>query len=289
MTDGTGEVAAEHTAVRVALWRALHLRADPPPYVIEDEVGLRLAGVGAGPGEDWRERPDMDVVGTRRMRASIVARARYVEDLVVERAGEGLDQYVVLGAGLDTFAQRRPDVGAGGLRVFEVDQAGPQEWKRQRLEELGFGVPEWLRLVPVDFEGDWWGQLLAGGLDPGRPAVVASAGVTMYLTAEAIRTTFRLVASLAPGSTLVSTFLRPVEDVEPEEQPRLRTAMKGAEAAGTPFRTFYRPPEILALAHETGFRKVRHVSAADLEKRYFAGRRDGLRPSRGEELLVADV
>lgn len=234
MTDGTGEVAAEHTAVRVALWRALHLRADPPPYVIEDEVGLRLAGVGAGPGEDWRERPDMDVVGTRRMRASIVARARYVEDLVVERAGEGLDQYVVLGAGLDTFAQRRPDVGAGGLRVFEVDQAGPQEWKRQRLEELGFGVPEWLRLVPVDFEGDWWGQLLAGGLDPGRPAVVASAGVTMYLTAEAIRTTFRLVASLAPGSTLVSTFLRPVEDVEPEEQPRLRTAMKGAEAAGTP-------------------------------------------------------
>ncbi|MFG2789830.1 class I SAM-dependent methyltransferase [Streptomyces sp. NPDC048419] len=286
MTGTAGEeAAAEHTAVRVALWRALHLRADPPPYVVEDEVGLRLAD----PGEAWRERPDMEVVATRRMRASIAARARFVEDLVVERAAQGLDQYVVLGAGLDTFAQRRPDVGAAGLRVFEVDQAGPQAWKRRRLDDLGLGVPEWLRLVPVDFEGDWWGQLLAGGLDPRRPAAVASAGVTMYLTPEAIKATFRLVASLAPGSTLVSTFLRPVEDVEPEEQARLRVAMKGARAAGTPFLSFYRPPEILRLAREAGFREVRHVSAADLEKRYFAGRTDGLRPSRGEELLVAEV
>ena len=286
MTGTAGEeTAAEHTAVRVALWRALHLRADPPPHVIEDEVGLRLAD----PGEGWRSRPDMDVAATRRMRASIAARARFVEDLVVERAAEGLDQYVVLGAGLDTFAQRRPDVGAGGLRVFEADQAGPQTWKRRRLDELGLGVPEWLRLVPVDFEGDWWGQLLAGGLDPGRPAVVASAGVTMYLTPEAIKATFRLVAGLAPGSALVSTFLRPVEDVEPEEQAQLRVAMKGARAAGTPFLSFYRPPEILGLAREAGFREVRHVSAADLEKRYFTGRTDGLRPSRGEELLVAEV
>lgn len=223
-------VAAEHTAVRVALWRALHLRADPPPYVMEDEIGLRLVDSGDG----WRDRPDMDVHATRHTRASIVARARFVEDLVVERAEEGVDQYVVLGAGLDTFAQRRPEVGTRGLRVFEVDRPGPQAWKRRRLSDLGFGVPEWLRLVPVDFEGDWWGQLVGAGLDTGRPAVVASAGVTMYLTPEAIEATFRLVAGLTPGSTLVTTFLRPIEDVEPEEQPQLRIAMKGARAAGTP-------------------------------------------------------
>lgn len=276
---------ADHTAVRVALWRALHLRADPPPHVIEDEIGLRLAD----PGEGWPERPDMDVDATRRTRASIVARARFVEDLVVERAGEGVDQYVVLGAGLDTFAQRRPEAAAGGLRVFEVDQPGPQAWKRQRLQDLGHDIPGWLRLVPVDFEGDWWGQLLEAGLDPGRPAVVSSAGVTMYLTQEAITATFRLVAGLAPGSTFVTTFLRPIEDVEPEEQPQLRVAMKGARAAGTPFLTFYRPPQLLALAREAGFREVRHVSAAEIEQRYFTGRTDGLRPSRGEELLVADV
>ncbi|MHC3472963.1 class I SAM-dependent methyltransferase [Streptomyces sp. 7R007] len=277
--------APDHTAVRVALWRALHLYADPPPHVVEDDLGLRLAD----PGDGWRERPDMDVAATRRTRASIVARARFVEDLVVERVARGVDQYVVLGAGLDTFAQRRADVAAGGLRVFEVDQPGPQAWKRQRLADLGLEAPAWLRFVPVDFEGDWWGRLLAAGLDAGKPAVVASAGVTMYLTEEAIAATFRLVATLAAGSTLVTTFLRPIEDVEPEERAQLRVAMKGARAAGTPFLSFRRPEQMLALARETGFRDARHVSAADLEKRYFTDRTDGVRPSRGEELLVADV
>ncbi|MFF7644492.1 SAM-dependent methyltransferase [Streptomyces canus] len=279
----TQDVAeADHTAVRVALWRALHVRADPPPHVLEDEIGLRLAGPDAG----WRERPDMDVDATRRTRASIVARTRYVEDLVVERA---VDQYVVLGAGLDTFAQRSgPELAAErGLRVFEVDQPGPQAWKRRRLERLGFGVPEWLRLVPVDFEGDWWGRLAEAGFDPGRPAVVASTGVTMYLTREANAATFRLVAQLAPGSTLVTTFLRPPEDVEPDQKPQLAAAVRGARAAGTPFLSFFRPAEILALARESGFREARHVPVEELDQRYFRGRTDGVRPSRGEELMLA--
>jgi methyltransferase (TIGR00027 family) len=278
------ERAPEHTAVRVALWRALHLRADAPPHVIEDEVGLRIAD----PGEGWRERPDMDVDATRRTRASIVARARFVEDLVEERAADGTGQYVVLGAGLDTFAQRRAEVATRyGLRVFEVDQPGPQAWKRQRLAELGLDVPPWLRFVPVDFEGDWWGRLAEAGFDPRRPAVVASAGVTMYLSEDAITATFRLVAGLAPGSAFVTTFLRPIEDVEPDQRAQLRVAMKGARAAGTPFLSFYGPEQILTLAREAGFREARHVSAADLEKRYFPDRTDGVRPSRGEELLVA--
>ncbi|WP_416981613.1 class I SAM-dependent methyltransferase [Streptomyces sp. T028] len=275
--------AADHTAVRVALWRALHALADPPPHIIEDEAGLRLAD----PGDGWRDRPDMDEHATRRTRASIVARARFVDDLVVEQAGQGVQQYVVLGAGLDTFAQRRPEVAARGLRVFEVDRPGPQAWKRQRLLNLGLGVPDWLRLVPVDFEGDWWEQLLAAGLDAARPAVVASTGVTMYLTRDAIEATFRLVATLAPGSTFVTTFMRPLEDVEPEQQEQLRIAMNGARAAGTPFLSFFTPPQILTLARAAGFREARHVSAAHLEQRYFTGRTDGLRPSRGEELLVA--
>ena len=89
--------------------------------------------------------------GTRPFRASIVARARFIEDLVAEQAQRGVDQYVILGAGLDTFAQRRPEL-ASRLRVFEIDQPGPQAWKRQRLVELGYGVPDGLKLVPVDFE-----------------------------------------------------------------------------------------------------------------------------------------
>jgi methyltransferase (TIGR00027 family) len=277
-------VEADHTAVRVALWRALHVRADPPPHVLEDEIGLRLVDPDAG----WRERPDMDVAATRRTRASIVARARFVEDAVVEAVGRGVDQYVVLGAGLDTFAQRRPEIAtAGGLRVFEVDRPGPQAWKRRRLLDLGFGVPEWLRLVPVDFEGDWWGRLAEAGFDPGRPAVVASTGVTMYLTGEANAATFRLVAGLAPGSTLVTTFLRPPADVEPDQRPQLEAAVRGARAAGTPFLSFFRPAEILALARESGFPEADHVPVEELDRRYFGGRTDGVRPSRGEELMVA--
>src|ERR1700723_726204 len=188
--------AAEGTAVRVALWRAMHVRIDPPPHVLEDEVGLRLAA----PDDEWRARPDMDPDGTRWFRAGIVARARFIEDLVAEQADHGVTQYVILGAGLDTFAQRRPEI-ASRLRVFEVDQPGPQAWKRRRLTELGFGVPEWLRLVPVDFEagGSWWDLLAEAGFSPAAPAVVASTGVSMYLTREANADTLRQLAGLAPG------------------------------------------------------------------------------------------
>jgi methyltransferase (TIGR00027 family) len=277
--------APESTAVRVALWRALHVQVDPPPHVLEDEIGLRLVV----PEDGWRRRPDMDPHFTSRFRASIVARARLIEDLVVEQAGRGVGQYVILGAGLDTFAQRRPEI-ASRLRIFEVDHPGPQAWKRQRLIELGFGIPEWLRLVPVDFEaGDaWWQRLGAAGFDAGQPAVVASTGVSMYLTKDAIAATLRQVAALAPGSTLAMTFLLPLELADPEARPGLELAEKGARASGTPFISFFTPAEMLTLARESGFREAQHVSAASLAQRYFASRTDGLRPpNNAEELLVA--
>src|SRR5579863_4538432 len=175
MNDKTN-AAPDSTAARVAMWRALHVEADAPPHVLEDSIGLQLLA----PGENWRERGDMNPQFTRPFRASIVARARFIEDLVLEQVERGVDQYVILGAGLDTFAQRRPDLAAR-LRVFEVDQPGPQAWKRRRLAETGLGIPERLRLVPVDFEQgeSWWDAILAAGFDSSRPAVVASTGVSM--------------------------------------------------------------------------------------------------------------
>ena len=276
--------AADGTAVRVALWRAMHVLLDPPPHVLEDEIGLQLAA----PDDGWRHRPDMHPAGTSRFRAAIVARARFIEDLVVEQASQGVGQYVILGAGLDTFAQRRPEVAAR-LRVFEVDQPGPQAWKRLRLIELGFGIPAWLRLVPVDFEagGSWWEQLAAFGFDPGQPAVVVSTGVSMYLSKEANAATLREIAGLAAGSTLAMTFLLPAELLDDADRAGFRMAESGARAAGTPFISFYTPPEMLALAREAGFEDARHVSAPLLNQRYFAGRTDGLQMSKGEELLVA--
>ncbi len=275
--------APDSTAVRVALWRAMHVQVDAPPHVLEDEIGLRLAA----PDENWRQRPDMSSQATRLFRASVIARARFIEDLVIGQMGHDVSQYVILGAGLDTFAQRRPEI-ASRLRVFEVDQPAPQSWKRQRLIELGFGIPEWLRFVPVDFEaGDsWWEQLAAAGFDSRQPAVVSSTGVSLYLTREAIMATLRQIATLAPGSTLAMTYILPLELADPEERPGYEAAMKGARASGTPFISFFRPEEMQALAREAGFKKVQRVSVTDLTQRYFANRTDGLRPG-SEELLVA--
>jgi methyltransferase (TIGR00027 family) len=226
MENSRSEVA-DSTAVRVALWRAIHVQVDPPPHVLGDEVGLRLA-------------------------APIAAL----------------------------------------LRVYEIDKPSAQAWKRRRLVELGFGVPEGLRLVPVDFEAgaSWWESLTAAGFDAGQRAVVASTGVSMYLRLDAITATLRQVASLATESTLVMSFMLPIELADPEIRPAIQIAEKGARASGTPFISFFRPDEMLDLAQAAGFRKVEHVSAASLAERYFAGRTDGLRPPyNSEELLVAST
>lgn len=277
-------VEPDNTAVRTALWRALHVEVDAPPHVFEDVLGLKLAA----PDDGWRGRPDMSLF-TRPFRASIVARARFVEDLVAERAACGVGQYVLLGAGLDTFAQRQSEL-ASSRRVFEIDRPAAQEWKRRRLVELGFGIPSFLHFVPVDFEtGDeWWERLSASGFNPQKPAVVASTGVSMYLTKEALMATLRQAARLARGSTFVMSFMLPIELNDPEIRFGVERAAAGAKASGTPWLSFFTPAEMLTLAREAGFRKLEHLSAATLAERYFAGRTDGLRPPNdSEELLVA--
>lgn len=274
----------DHTAVRVALWRALHVQIDALPHVLEDEVGLKLVD----PEDEWQTRPDMDPSFTSGFRASIVARARFVEDLVTEQLDKAVNQYVILGAGLDTFAERRTEI-ASRMKVFEVDQPETQEWKRKRLMALGYGIPKWLQLVPVDFEAgtSWWEKLKASGFDAKQPAVVASTGVSQYLTKEAILATLRQVAQLAPGSILAMTFLLPFEQTETKIKKEAEEAKKGAQSSGTPFISFFTPEEMIDLAKEAGFREARHVSSADLNQRYFTGRTDGLSLPKGEEFLIA--
>ncbi|MDY0870975.1 class I SAM-dependent methyltransferase [Dongia rigui] len=275
----------DSTAVRVALWRAQHLEVDSPPHVFEDDVGLKLAP----PHAEWRQRPDMHPQWIAPFRAAIVGRARLIEDMLRDEIDRGVVQYVILGAGLDTFAQRRSDL-AGRVAVFEVDQPGPQAWKRQRLEKLGFGQPTWLHFVPVNFEAgdDWLAHLKAAGFNAARPAVIASTGVSMYLTLAAIKTTLRQVASLPHGSTFAMSFLLPLAMADADMRPMLQRAVDGAQASGTPFVSFFAPDEILSLAKDAGFRDVRYVSADDLAARYFANRPDGLRPPRNAEgMLIA--
>jgi methyltransferase (TIGR00027 family) len=255
----------DRSSIGSAYFRAMHVRFDPPPHVFEDELSLRLVD----PEGTMTPPPGMEPEVTGPLRASIVARARFIEDLVAERAAAGVSQYVILGAGLDTFAQRQAGL-ASRLKVFEVDRPMPQAWKRQRLVELGFGVPAWLRLVPVDFEaGDgWWDALLEAGYDRGGPAVVACTGVSMYLTREANMALLRECARLAPGSTLVLSF-------------------GIAEPVGAGMKTVFTREEIHGLAVEAGFKAVELVSADQLTARYLANRSDGLRATSFQALLIA--
>jgi methyltransferase (TIGR00027 family) len=273
----------DSTAVRVALWRALHVEIDSPPYILEDEIGLKLVN----PDPNWRERPDMHPQGTSGYRASIVSRARFIEDLVLEKMKNGLDQYVLLGAGLDTFAQRKSKE-LKDIHVFEIDKKETQEWKKHRLIELGYEIPNNLHFVPVDFENESWiEKLIEKDFNTKKPSVIASTGVSMYLTKEATKSTLQEIATLATGTTFAMTFILTLDLIDPKERAQHEMVYERAKAAGTPFVSFYTPQEIMDLARKCGFKEVRHVSRADLINLYFNDRKDDLLISSGEEFLIA--
>jgi methyltransferase (TIGR00027 family) len=271
----------DNTAVRTALWRALHLQVDSKPHILEDEIGLKLIA----PPDDWQQRPDMKF--TKRLRASTIARARFVEDLIIEQNKQGISQYVILGAGLDTFAQRRQDV-ASKLQIFEIDQPDTLAWKQQRLTDLGFIVQKYLHFVPLNFEtSSWWVQLLKAGFDINKPAVIACTGVSLYLTKESIISTLNQIATLVSGSKLAMTFYLPMEFLDEEDKPVQEIAEKGAREAGTPMVSFFTPDEILTLANKTGFKETKILSTKDMEQYYFTNRADILLPASGEVFLLA--
>uniref|UniRef100_F4CC77 S-adenosyl-L-methionine-dependent methyltransferase n=1 Tax=Sphingobacterium sp. (strain 21) TaxID=743722 RepID=F4CC77_SPHS2 len=273
----------DNTAIRTALWRALHLEVDGKPPIIEDDLGLRLVAPDAG----WRERPDMHPEFTKRLRASIVARARFIEDLIIDQSAHGIQQYVILGAGLDTFVQRRPDI-ASKLQVFEIDQPSTLAWKQKRLIDLGYNIPDYLHFVPVDFEAtSWLEELLKSKFNANKAAVVVCTGVTLYLTREAIVSTLKQIASLATGSQLAMTFYLPLALMDEEDKPLQQIAEKGAREAGTPFVSFFAPQEVLALAKEAGFKEARVFSTKEMEQTYFKDRADQLLPASGEVFLLA--
>lgn len=210
----------DNTAARTALWRALHVQIDDQPHVFEDEIGLKLVT----PPDDWQQRPDMKF--TKRIRASIVARSRFKEDVMLEQSKQGIKQYVILGAGLDTFAQRWPDI-ASKIQIFEIDRPDTLNWKQQRLTELDYNIPESLHFVPVNFETtSWWEELLKAGFATEKPALVVCTGVMLYLTKEAIMDTLNKLKSMASGSTIAITFNLPIECVDKMDKPLIKMSIK---------------------------------------------------------------
>ncbi|NIF04233.1 class I SAM-dependent methyltransferase [Chryseobacterium sp. Tr-659] len=273
----------DNTAVRTALWRALHVQTDAEPHILEDEIGLQLIA----PEEHWQERPDMKY--TKRLRASIVARSRFIEDLIIRESERGTKQYIILGAGLDTFVQRRTVI-ASQLQIFEIDQPDTLAWKQKRLSETGFGIPENLHFVPVDFEiSSWWDELMKAGFKNHEPAVIVCTGVTLYLTKEAILTTLQQISMIAPGSKVAMSFYLPIELLEKEDRPMQEMAEKGARESGTPFVSFFSPSEVLSLAQEAGLKRAEIISTEIIKHLYFSDRTDDLEPASGEIFLVASV
>ncbi|MDE3212795.1 MAG: class I SAM-dependent methyltransferase [Bacteroidota bacterium] len=274
-----------NTAIRTALWRALHVKIDTPPLIFEDELGLRLAD----PPPGWESRPDMDPEFTKRLRASMVARARFVEDLLAQEVTSGIHQYVIIGAGLDTFAFRNPEL-ASLVEIFEIDQTETLQWKEKRLTEIGLSIPKNLHFVSVDFEVDsWLLKLTRSGFDPHKPGFFSCTGVSLYLSKVAISSLLEQITHLQSGTVIAITLYLPLDLLEEPDRYLHQIAEKGAREAGTPFHSFFTSEEILQLAERMKFRKFETIDHIELRKRYFEARTDGFTVASGEVFLVGLV
>ena len=269
------------TALRVALRRAAHQLYDARPLVFEDPLAIPILGPHASeldrtPGSPATRRPALrDLAHSFALRAFLVARSRYTEDLLARAVAGGLTQYVLLGAGLDTFAHRNP---WPSLRVFELDHPATQSWKLSLLAQAGLPHPDRLTYVPTDFEAEPLAHSLArSGLSPGLPTFFALLGVVPYLTPAAFHATLAALASFPAGSSLVFDYALPRESLTGDERTAHDSLAARVRAAGEPFRLFFTPGEIAAQLHSHGLRVVEDLDGHAINARYFNHRPDRLR------------
>jgi methyltransferase (TIGR00027 family) len=265
---------ASRTALRVAIRRAAHQLMDQP-RILEDPIALPL--LGSGYARDM-ERAMHKVA--RDFRAFMAARSRYVEDRLAEAVANGVTQYVILGAGLDTFAYRNP---FPSLRVFEVDFPATQEWKRELLRDANIRIPDGLRFVPLDFERKTLSEgLQSSGFDPTAPAFFAALGVVPYLTLDAFHATLKAVAQLPAGSSISFDYAFPPDTLSVKRRAVFDGLSARVAAAGEPFRLFFTPPDLDRELSAAGFQRVVQVGAKELNEFYFEKRADGLKLSASD-------
>jgi methyltransferase (TIGR00027 family) len=263
------------TALTTILLLAAHQRFDGEPKVLTDQVSVDLLGA-----DDWA-RIDALPGGLnsplmRHLRSAFLLRSRLAEDELAVAATQGVHQYVMLGAGLDTFAFRQPAFAAD-LHIFEVDYPATQAWKRARFAASGYAEPANLHWVPTDFEEGRLPEALAtAGFDPGHPACISWLGVTQYLTKPTINTVLSWAASLPHPTTLVLTFIVREEDVSGEDLATIEIAVRVAAERGEPWLTRVQPESMRAWLTEVGFARVFLLSPQEADERYFGARDDGL-------------
>ncbi len=277
---------ASKTAYRAALSRTAHQLLDTP-VVFEDPVALRLLGAD----DVARMRAggrQFESALARKLRAFFAARSRFAEDELADAVRRGVRQYVLLGAGLDTFASRNPHT-ATGLRVFEVDHPSSQAWKRRQLQAAGLPEPEGLTYVPVDFETQSLSvQLRLAGLRPDVATFFSWLGVSMYLTPHTVMQTLQCVAdATAAGGGIVLDYITPFSGHTLAQ--RLRAlALKGwLRAVGEPWLGFFRPAELGEALRALGFTSVVDMGADDINRRFFAAQTVGLTVGGPGRLLCA--
>lgn len=260
--------------MRVALRRAAHQLVDGKPLVFDDPFAVPILGPEAQ--SELRRTPK----ASRRpfsaaLRAWVVARARFAEDILAASVTcRATSQYLILGAGLDTFALRNP---FPELKVFEVDHPATQAWKRERLEASGLQLPPGASLVGVDFETQSLRQeLLLSGYNLQLPTVTAWLGVVPYLTAEAFAGTCRFLAHLLPDSDVVFDYGQPREALPPVEQLMHDSLGARVAQAGEPFQLFFTPEALREELSRHGLTVVEDLGREELNKRYFGARSDGL-------------
>jgi len=273
------------TADGAALMRAVHRLLDQP-RILDDPLAARLIG----PERNAALQGDPRVFDTpelRRLRASIALRSRYAEDCLAEAVRCGTRQYVILGAGLDSFAYRNP-FAASGLHVYEVDHPSTQAWKRARLAAARIELPASLTFVAIDFERETIAEAMSrSGFDAGALTFVSWLGVTVYLAREAVLRTLAWVASLGPGSEIVFSYVTTPSPERAAVAPTLSSLAAHAAAQGEPWVTFFQPAALTRELEQLGFAEVEDFGAAQAVARYYGGRRDALRPGGLGHLMRA--
>jgi len=273
------------TAFGVARRRAVHQILDHPPLVLDDPIAIRILG----PQTADAITADLEKHNSpfaRAMRAFMVARSRCAEDHLRSAVARGVMQYVVLGAGLDTFAYRSP-YSEEQLRVFEVDHPATQQWKRHLLVEAAIPIPSALTFAPVDFEQQ---TLTAGlaqtGFNFRQPAFFSWLGVTPYLTLDAFRATIRSIASMPQGSGVTFEYALSRPFLSEREKIAFDHLAARVKATGEPFQLCFSPEEMQEELRSQGFRDMEELTSKDLNARYFDDRSDGLRLQGGVARLM---
>lgn len=271
------------TAQRVAIRRAEHQLLDAPP-VFEDPLALAVIGdEAAGKLKAGSER--LETAGSRRMRAFMAARSRLAEDQLAAAIERGATQYVILGAGLDTYAYRNP---YNQLRVFEVDYPATQAWKRARLDAARIATPSSMTFVPTDFEAQTLDSVLQdSGFQLDQVSFFSWLGVTPYLTASAAIATLAFIGSLPRGSGVVFDYAVERSSLDAAEQLALDALASRVARAGEPFRLFIDPRALGAMLRAAGFNAIEDLGPAAIDGMYFDGRSDGLGVAAGLAHLVS--